>query len=68
MNAAIRAVVRLSLQLGMNIYWIKEGYHGLIEGDEYIVKVDWYDVSSILHKVRFQDHYFSIVFYLHGIL
>lgn len=55
MNAAIRSVVRLSLQLGMNIYLVKEGYHGLIEGGDYIVKASWYDVSSILHKVWFYD-------------
>lgn len=51
MNSAIRSVVRMSLQMGMDIYLVKEGYYGLIEGDDYIMKADWYDVSSIGQKV-----------------
>lgn len=51
MNAAIRSVVRVSLQLGINIYLVKEGYSGLILGDTHIVKADWYDVSSTLSLV-----------------
>lgn len=51
MNAAIRSVVRTSLQLGMNIYLVKDGYYGLIQGDEFITNANWYDVSSILSKV-----------------
>lgn len=53
MNAAIRSVVRVSIQLGVNVYMVKEGYFGLIEGNEYIVKANWYDVSSILNMVCF---------------
>lgn len=53
MNAAIRSVVRISIQLGINIFMVKEGYHGLIEGGEYIIKANWYDVSSILNMVCF---------------
>lgn len=51
MNAAIRSVVRVSIQLGLNIYLVKEGYYGLIEGGDYIKKANWYDVSSILNMV-----------------
>ncbi|KAL5237759.1 hypothetical protein ACI65C_005169 [Semiaphis heraclei] len=48
MNAAVRAVVRVSIQLGATVYFVKEGYHGLIEGNEYITKANWYDVSFTL--------------------
>lgn len=51
MNAAIRSVVRVALQLGMNVYFVKEGYYGLINGQDSIVKANWYDVSSILSLV-----------------
>ncbi|CAI6355017.1 unnamed protein product [Macrosiphum euphorbiae] len=47
MNAAVRAVVRVSIQLGVTVYFVKEGYHGLIEG--YITKANWYDVSFTLN-------------------
>ena len=33
MNAAIRAVVRYGIYYGMEVYGIKRGYEGLIEGD-----------------------------------
>lgn len=61
MNAAIRSVVRVSLQLGINIYMVKEGYSGLINGDTYIVKADWYDVSSTLSLVWINGVYFVII-------
>ncbi|XP_060859011.1 ATP-dependent 6-phosphofructokinase-like [Metopolophium dirhodum] len=47
MNAAVRAIVRVSIQLGVTVYFVKEGYHGLIEG--YITKANWYDVSFTLN-------------------
>jgi len=53
MNAAVRAVVRVSIQLGATVYFVKEGYHGLIEGNEYITKANWYDVSFTLSLVCF---------------
>lgn len=55
MNAAIRSVVRVALQLGMNVYFVKEGYYGLIDGQDSIVKASWYDVSSTLSLVWFRD-------------
>ena len=33
MNAAVRAVVRASLDKGWTVFGIKRGYAGLIEGD-----------------------------------
>lgn len=55
MNAAIRSVVRISIQLGMDIYMVKEGYYGLIEGENLMVKAGWHDVSSILNLVRSRE-------------
>ncbi|KAE9525601.1 hypothetical protein AGLY_014128, partial [Aphis glycines] len=49
MNAAVRSVVRVSIQLGVNVYFVKEGYYGLIEGNDYIKKANWYDVSFTLN-------------------
>ncbi|XP_050530370.1 ATP-dependent 6-phosphofructokinase-like [Daktulosphaira vitifoliae] len=48
MNAAVRAVVRTSLQFGLNVYLVKEGYHGLIRGEDLIQQATWYDVSFII--------------------
>jgi len=53
MNAAVRSVVRISIQLGVNVYFVKEGYYGLIEGNDYITKANWYDVSFTLNLVWF---------------
>ena len=33
MNACIRAVVRGALSVGLEVYGIKRGYEGLIDGD-----------------------------------
>lgn len=51
MNACIRSIVRISIQLGMTVYLVKEGYYGLIIGKQYIDKANWHDVSSILNVV-----------------
>ncbi len=48
MNAAIRAVVRTSLHLGIECIGIRRGYHGLINGD--IVKLDFESVSDISRR------------------
>lgn len=45
MNAAIRAVVRMALHLGIECIGIRRGYHGLIHGD--FVKLDFESVSDI---------------------
>lgn len=57
MNAAVRAVVRTALYEGAKVFVIKEGYKGMLEGneglpeDEYKIKeVDWKFVSGIIHK------------------
>lgn len=46
MNCAIRAVVRTGIGLGINMYGIRRGYQGLLEGDIY--KMDASSVGNIL--------------------
>ena len=48
MNAAIRAVVRTSLYHGLNVFGIRRGYQGMIEGDIY--KMETTDVSNIIQR------------------
>ena len=48
MNAAIRAVVRTSLHLGLECIGIRRGYHGLINGD--FVKLGFESVSDISRR------------------
>jgi 6-phosphofructokinase 1 len=48
MNAALRAIVRTALDLGVEVFAIYEGYQGLVEGGELIRKISWDDVGGIL--------------------
>ena len=48
MNAAVRAVVRTALALGVEVLGIYRGYSGLISGD--IRKLEIRDVSNIINK------------------
>jgi len=48
MNAAVRAVVRTAIDMGMTVKGIRRGYNGLIEGD--IVDLDIRSVSDIIHR------------------
>ena len=48
MNAAIRAVVRAGISMGMSVKGIRRGYAGLIEGD--IIDMDARSVSDIIHR------------------
>lgn len=50
MNAAVRAVVRMGLYFGCRVYFIKEGYQGMVDGGDYIVEASWVSVSHIIHK------------------
>lgn len=52
MNAAIRAVVRMGLYCGCRVFFVKEGYQGLLDGGENIVEASWVDVSGISQLVR----------------
>ena len=46
MNAAVRAVVRTAVSLGINVKGIRRGYNGLMEGD--IIDLDARAVSDII--------------------
>ena len=48
MNAAVRAVVRTAIAMGMNVKGVRRGYNGLIEGD--IIDLDVRSVSDIIHR------------------
>ncbi|ELW71645.1 6-phosphofructokinase type C [Tupaia chinensis] len=48
MNAAVRAVVRMGIYVGAKVYFIYEGYQGMVDGGTNIVEADWESVSSIL--------------------
>ena len=48
MNACVRSVVRNALHLGLDVYGIKYGYNGMIDGDIY--KMKSYSVSNIIQR------------------
>ncbi len=48
MNAAIRAVVRTGIYHGLNVFGIRRGYQGMIEGD--IFPMCTTDVSNIIQR------------------
>uniref|UniRef100_A0A8D8UX71 ATP-dependent 6-phosphofructokinase n=1 Tax=Cacopsylla melanoneura TaxID=428564 RepID=A0A8D8UX71_9HEMI len=50
MNAAVRACVRMGIYLGCKVFFIKEGYQGMVDGGDNIVEANWSSVSSIIHK------------------
>ena len=50
MNAALRAVVRAGLSQGFGVYAIREGYQGLVAGDEFFINMDWDSVGGILQR------------------
>ncbi len=50
MNAAVRAIVRAGIHKGAEVFAIREGWQGAIEGGDHIVHLGWSDVSGILNK------------------
>ena len=50
MNAAVRSVVRSSIEQGYEVFAIEEGYQGMVDGGTRIRQMGWRDVSGILHK------------------
>ncbi|KAM4704761.1 ATP-dependent 6-phosphofructokinase, platelet type isoform 3-T3 [Rhinophrynus dorsalis] len=48
MNAAVRAVVRMGIYVEAKVYFIYEGYQGMVDGGDNIMEVSWESVSSIL--------------------
>ncbi|XP_063715352.1 ATP-dependent 6-phosphofructokinase, muscle type-like [Symsagittifera roscoffensis] len=48
MNAAVRAVVRMGLYCGAKVFFIHEGYQGLVDGGDHIKEATWDKVSNIM--------------------
>ncbi len=48
MNACVRAVVRTGIYHGLEVYGIRRGYEGMIDGDFY--KMESHDVSNIIQR------------------
>jgi 6-phosphofructokinase 1 len=48
MNAAVRAVVRMGIYLGCRVYFIHEGYQGMVDGGNNIRLATWANVSGII--------------------
>lgn len=48
MNAAIRAIVRTGIYNGLDVYGIRHGYQGMIDGD--IFKMQTTDVANIIQR------------------
>ncbi|XP_041056532.1 ATP-dependent 6-phosphofructokinase, liver type-like isoform X1 [Carcharodon carcharias] len=48
MNAAVRAVVRMGIYVGADVYFVCEGYEGLVGGAEFLKMADWDSVSNII--------------------
>lgn len=65
MNAAVRAVVRMSIYLGCKVFFIKEGYQGMVDGGDNIVEATWSSVSCIIHKVNICFVFFHITEVIH---
>ncbi|KAG8452606.1 hypothetical protein GDO86_004407, partial [Hymenochirus boettgeri] len=51
MNAAVRAVVRVGIYTGAKVYFVHEGYQGLVDGGENIKEASWESVSLMLQLV-----------------
>ncbi len=50
MNAAIRAVVRRALSRGLQVYGIRRGWLGAVEGGDAIIEMTWESVGGILYR------------------
>ncbi|XP_059383968.1 phosphofructokinase, muscle a [Carassius carassius] len=48
MNAAVRATVRVGLYTGAKVFFVHEGYQGLVDGGDHIHPATWESVSMML--------------------
>ncbi|KAH0629027.1 hypothetical protein JD844_010774 [Phrynosoma platyrhinos] len=48
MNAAVRAVVRVGIYTGAKVFFVHEGYQGLVDGGDNIKEATWESVSMML--------------------
>ncbi|CAL1529914.1 unnamed protein product [Lymnaea stagnalis] len=49
MNAAVRAIVRVGMFLGCKVFYIKEGYQGMVDGGDNIQEATWQSSSNIIN-------------------
>lgn len=50
MNAAVRAAIRTALYYGTEVFAIREGYQGMVDGGGFIYRVRWNATSGILDQ------------------
>ncbi|XP_076602291.1 ATP-dependent 6-phosphofructokinase, liver type isoform X1 [Chaetodon auriga] len=50
MNAAVRAVTRMGIYVGAQVYLIHEGYQGLVDGGDNIKLAHWHSVTNIIQQ------------------
>jgi 6-phosphofructokinase 1 len=50
MNAALRAVVRMGIVRGLDVYAIYEGYQGMVDGGKRIRQMNWNSVGGVINK------------------
>lgn len=50
MNAAVRAIVRSAMDIGVEVHLIYEGYRGMVKGGDRIRLATWESVGGILQK------------------
>ncbi|KPM34575.1 ATP-dependent 6-phosphofructokinase [Neonectria ditissima] len=50
MNPAVRAVVRMTIHMGCDAYCVYEGYEGLVQGGDFIRRMEWDDVRGWLSE------------------
>lgn len=50
MNGAIRAAARMGLYLGCKVFFIREGYQGMVDGGDNIQEAHWNSVSDIIQS------------------
>lgn len=50
MNAAVRAVTRMGIYVGAQVYLIYEGYQGLVDGGDNIKLAHWHSVTNIIQQ------------------
>jgi len=61
MNSATRAIVRVGLYSGCKVYFIREGYQGMVDGEGHIEEATWSSVSAIIHKVLYASSTYSLL-------
>ena len=54
-------MTRFGIYLGCKVYFIREGYQGMVDGGDCIVEADWASVSGteLLVSLMFADYVWS---------